>query len=181
MRNKYKILSMLMIVATIVFMVQVLTGCGSKAEKWAYNHDPDKAVIAFYDNGKSVYKGNSYTFTRDGQYINLTDIFGKEQKLRYTMENGNMLLYEKSTYKYDGEKAGDGITGVWKQDNGWSYQFTEDGRFSEENIFFGHYSLDEENKCIKLMYDDPLEDTYLYYTLEGDELTIDYPWPMVRM
>ncbi len=40
-------------------------------------------------------------------------------------------------------------------DNGWSYQFTENGEFSEENIFHGHYLLDEKNSCIKLMYDDP--------------------------
>jgi hypothetical protein len=78
-------------------MCHVLTGCGNQAEKWAHNHDPGKEIISFYDNGKSVYKGNSYTFTRDGKFINLTDIWGKELKLRYTMEDGNMLLYEKST------------------------------------------------------------------------------------
>lgn len=180
MRNKFRV-SMIVVLIMVSAMCQVLIGCGKKAEKWAYTHDPGKEIISFYDNGKSVYKGSSYTFTRDGSYINLTDTRGNELKLRYTMENDNMLLYEKSTYTYYGEKKGDGITGVWKQANGWSYQFTEDGRFSEEDIFFGHYSIDEANSCIKLMYDDPLEDTYLYYTLEGNELTVDYPWPMVRM
>ena len=29
------------------------------------------------------------------------------------------------------------------------------------------------------MYSDPIEDAVLYYSLDGDKLTIDYPWPMV--
>ena len=97
------------------------------------------------------------------------------------MENGSMVLYEKSTYTYSEGDPKDGIIGLWTQDNGWSYEFTEDGKFSEENIFFGHYSVDEENKCIRLMYDDPIEDAYLYYTLDGNKLTVDYPWPMVKL
>lgn len=179
MKKKVRTISTILIL--MISMLQLLTGCGSKAEKWAYDYAPDKEVISFYDNGKCVYKGDKYTFTRDGSNIRLTDIWGKEQTLRYVNENGSIILYEKSTYTYDGDNSTNGLTGIWKQDNGWSYQFTEDGKFSEENIFFGHYTVDESTHCIKLMYDDPIDDAYLYYSVDGNELTIDYPWPMVKM
>ena len=29
------------------------------------------------------------------------------------------------------------------------------------------------------MYNDPIEDAVLYYSLDGDKLAIEYPWPMV--
>lgn len=168
------------ILALIFLSALLLTGCGKKAESWAYIHEPEKEIISLYDNGKAVYKGEKYTYTKDDSYITLTDDNNEVTKLRYVMEDDKMILYERSTYEFDGEKNSDGIVGVWKQDNGWSYQFTEDGKFSEENIFFGHYTVDEENSCIRLMYDDPIEDACLYYSLNGDELTVDYPWPMVQ-
>jgi hypothetical protein len=158
-------------------------GCGKKAEKtesWAYVHEPKEEILSFYDDGEAVYKGEKYSYTKDDLYINLLNANGEQEKIRYEMEGSTMLLYEESTYEYAGDKAGDDITGTWTQDNGWSYQFTEDGKFSEENIFFGHYSIDEENSCIKLMYDDPIEDAYLYYELDGNKLTVAYPWPMVE-
>ena len=160
----------------------VLSGCGSKTEKWAYVHEPEEEIIALSDNGKATYKGSEYTYTKDDTYINLKDkSSGQEESLRYEMNGDQMTLYEESTYTRQGETDEDSVVGVWTQDNGWSYQFTEDGSFSEENIFFGHYSIDEAKSCIKLMYDDPIEDAYLYYTLNGDELTVAYPWPMVRV
>ena len=193
---------------TILALLVLPTGCGSKkVESWAYNHEPDKEAIALYSNGKAVYKGEKYTYTKDDSYITLTDKDKKETKLRYVMDGENMTLYEKSTYKLDesadqvnkaeetvnsedadnasaaesGSASKDSdIVGTWVQDNGWSYVFTPDGEFSEEGIFFGHYSVDEDKSCIRLMYSDPIEDAYLYYTLNGKELTIDYPWPMVK-
>lgn len=159
----------------------LLGGCGSKTEKWAYAYEPAREVIELSDNGKAQYKGSTFTYTKNGNFIELKDKSGKVTSLRYEIENNNLILYEKSTYTYSGEKKNDGIIGLWTQENGWSYQFTEDGKFSEENIFFGRYTVDEEKGCIRLMYDDPIEDAYLYYTLEGNKLTVDYPWPMVKM
>ena len=170
------------IVSTILISCTLLLGgCGSKSEKWAYAYEPTKEVIELSDNGKAQYKGNNYTYTQDDNFIELKDKSGEVTDLRYEMEDGNMVLYEKSTYTYSGGEPSDGIIGLWTQDNGWSYQFTEDGKFSEENIFFGHYTVDEEKNCIRLMYDDPIEDAYLYYSLDGDKLTVDYPWPMVKL
>ena len=61
------------------------------------------------------------------------------------------------------------------------FQFNEDGKFCEDNIFYGYYSVDEEASTIKLMYDEPLQDALLYYRLNGNELTIDYPWTLVPL
>ena len=155
-----------LLAAVISFTLITMTGCGATTEKWAYDHDPATEIIALSDNGKAEYKGEKYTYTRDDQFISLKDKAGNEEKLRYVMNGEQMTLYEKSTYHFDGEKDTEGIVGTWIQDNGWSYEFTQDGEFSEENIFFGHYSVDEANSCIRLMYDDPIEDAYLYYTLE---------------
>ena len=165
----------------IILTVSILSGCGGKTEAWAYTHEPTEQIIALSDNGKATYKGSEYTYTKDDSYITLKDKSGSEESLRYEMNGEQMTLYEKSTYTRQGKAEGDGIVGVWTQDNGWSYQFTEDGSFSEENIFFGHYSVDEAKSCIRLMYDDPIEDAYLYYSLDGDKLTVAYPWPMVRV
>ena len=159
----------------MLFVLTVLGGCGSKTEKWAYDYEPTEAVIALSEDGKATYKGNEYTYTKDDTYITLKDENGEQQKIRYEMNGDKMTLYEESTYRRDGE------VGNWLQGNGWSYVFTDSGEFSEENIFFGHYTVDEEKSRIKLMYDEPMEDAYLYYTLNGDKLTVAYPWPMVRV
>ena len=64
-------------------------------------------------------------------------------------------------------------------DEKYSYEFTEKGTFYEDQNFPGHYQVDESDHSIKLMYNDQFEDTYLYYSLDGDVLTIEYPWSMV--
>ncbi len=177
--KKFMIDKCAMGIAVIVLGI-FLSGCGDRTEKWAYVHDPLEEVISLSEDGSCTYKGNRYTYTMNDTFINLKGEDGSVTSLRYEMNGEQMTLYEESTYSLEGEDT-DSIVGVWKQDNGWSYQFTENGEFSEENIFHGHYLLDEKNGCIKLMYDDPIEDAYLYYVLNGDELTVAYPWPMVRV
>ena len=174
--KKIKIYSILI---SIICVMTLLGGCGSKTEKWAYDYEPTQAVIALSDNGKATYKGNEYTYTKDDTFITLTDENGEQLKIRYEMNGDKMTLYEESTYTRSG--SGDGVVGNWLQSNGWSYVFTDNGEFSEENIFYGHYTIDEDKSRIKLMYDEPMEDAYLYYTLNGDKLTVAYPWPMVRV
>ena len=160
-------------------MILALMGCGARTEKWAYIHEPLDAVIALSDNGKATYKGSEYSYTKDESFITLKDNSGEQTSMRYEQDGDKMTLYEESTYDRVGE--GEGIVGDWAQGNGWSYEFTQDGKFSEEDIFFGHYTVDEANSAIKLMYDDPIEDATLYYSLDGDKLTVAYPWPMVRV
>ncbi len=173
----YRHFASIILLASALIM---LAGCGSVKESWAYSHDPATEIISLSDNGKAVYNGVRYSYTQDDEFITLKDKKGTELKLRYIPDNEGMILYEKSVYEYQGEGEPDGIIGLWTQENGWSFEFTEDGKFGEESIFFGHYSIDESNSSIKLMYDDPIQDAILYYSLDGNKLTIDYPWPMVR-
>ena len=162
---------------TMILVFGILAGCGNKTESWAYNHEPEKEIISFWDNGKAVYKDVKYTYTKDDTFINLTKN-GETISLRYEDTKDGMLLYETSIYTADG--AHDGILGTWRQEeNHWSYKFTEDGMFNEDGFFGGHFAVDENAGTIKLMYEDPLQDTILYYTLEGDNLTVAYPWGMV--
>ena len=165
----------------LVFLVVTLTGCNVTTERWAYNHETDKEILALSSNGKAVFKDEKYKYTKDDSFINLTDKDGNTTSLRYYMDGDAMILYESSTYQYAGEGEPDGVVGIWLQDNNWSYQFNADGKFSEDNIFFGFYSVDEANSSIKLMYDEPLQDAILYYHLNGNELTIEYPWTLVHL
>ena len=170
-------------VTVLVLMLSVMiqtAGCGSNKESWAYNHDPSTEIISLSDNGKAVYKGEKYSYTKDDEFITLKDSSGTELKLRYLIDGEEMTLYEKSTYDRSPEGPSEGLTGLWKQDNGWSFEFTKEGTFAEENIFFGHYTVNEDDSTIKLMYDEPLQDAILYYSLDGDKLTIDYPWTLVH-
>lgn len=167
------------LIPLMILMISLISGCGAVTEDWAYIHEPETTVLSLSDNGKAIYKGEKYNYVKDDTFFTLTR-GGEELKLRYLMDGDKMVLYEKSTYTYDGEGSPDGIVGVWKQDNGWLYEFTADGSFSEESIFFGHYTVDESNGTIKLMYSDPIEDALLYYEFDGDDLVIDYPWPMVH-
>lgn len=166
--------------AVIFLSLLSLSGCGSKkVESWAYDHEPDKEVLAFYSDGKATFKGEDLKYTEDATSINVT---GEDNstKIHCVKEDDNIILYEKTTYKRMVGSSEDGLVGLWTQGNGWSYEFTAEGKFSEDTFFYGRYSVDEANHCIKLMYDDPIEDAYLYYSLDGDELTVDYPWPMVK-
>ncbi|MBR5420401.1 MAG: hypothetical protein IK115_04565 [Lachnospiraceae bacterium] len=173
------------IIAVFLLMTLILTtACADKAERWAYNHEPETEILSLNEgNGTALYKGVKYKYEKTPDRINLKDDKGETLSLRYVAEGDGMILYEASTYIRDGEgsQGPDSIVGDWKQENGWIFRFTAEGGFSEEDMFYGHYSLNEEQHSIKLMYDDPLEDAILYYTLDGDRLTIEYPWPLVRV
>ena len=164
---------------TIILAMTILMGCGAKTERWAYNHEPETEVLALSDNGKAVFKGEKYTYTKDENYIRLKTDSGVEMPLRYFVTKDGMTVYETSVYKLDGNGSDEGIVGSWKQDNGWVFEFTAEGVFNEDNFFSGHYSVNEADNSIKLMYDEPIEDAILYFERSGDELTIEYPWPMV--
>lgn len=171
------------ILLAMTVMMTFLYGCGSKtAEKWAYIHEPDKEALVLYDNGKAVYKDTEYSYTTDDTHYTLTDKNGNTTKIRYVMDGDRMILYETSVYTRDAEEPGSGVAGKWIHENGRNmFRFTKDGQFDEDGYFYGHYNVKENEGTIKLMYSDPLQDCILYYSLNGDELTIEYPWPMVRV
>ena len=177
-----KIIKKIVLAVLMVSAMQLLAGCGATSEQWAYNHEPEDKILELFSNGKAEYKGQSYTYNKDASYIHLKDKSGNTTDIRYETDGEEMLLYEPSTYHREGGSTEDGIHGLWKQDEGKEFfQFNKDGKFSEDNIFFGSYGLDKDAGTIKLMYTDPLQDTILYYTLDGDSVTIEYPWRLVRI
>ena len=175
-------LKRLTLISVIIAALCVLAGCGVTSEQWAYSHEPEEKILELFSNGKAEYKGQAYTYTKDASYIQLKDKSGNTADIRYEMDGEEMLLYEPKTYHREGGSTEDGIHGLWKEDNGKeSFEFSKDGKFSEDNIFFGAYGLDKDAGTIKLMYSDPLQDTILYYTLDGDSVAIAYPWRLVRV
>jgi hypothetical protein len=78
-------------------------------------------------------------------------------------------------------KNENGIAGVWTDVNNsdYFYEFTEDGAFNEDGYFAGKYTVNEAEGTIRFVYDGDFPEALLYYTMEGDSLFVEYPWPMV--
>ncbi|RKM56073.1 hypothetical protein D6856_14830 [Butyrivibrio sp. XB500-5] len=184
-----------LIVGILIFATLTLNGCGKKVESWAYNHEPDKEILALYDNGNAVFKNEKYKYIKDDKFITLTAKDGNEFKMHYDTDNEGIVLYEIEKYTAcEGTDANgnsidfseedkQGIVGYWLHENGnSSFVFSNDGRFMEDNSFGGQYAVDEASGQIKLMYDADFrfQDAFLYYSVNGDTLTIEYPWPMVH-
>ena len=167
-----------------------LCACGTDAEltdeakaicgSWAYIHDDATSVLQLKANGKAVFHDKNYTYNCDGGYIELLSSDGTQLRLRYVLDGEKLYLYEQTTYTYSGSGSPTGVVGMWedKPDN-WSFEFTQDGTFREDGYFPGRYSVNEADGTIKLMYNDHFEDTTVYYHVNGSELMIEYPWPMV--
>jgi len=188
--NVTKMIRRISIVIAIMLMAM---GCGKKKSdaalsdearkvcgSWAYSHDKETPAVIFRSDGTAQYEGKDYTFESDGQFIELKDKENETKKLRYVLEKDDMYLYSTNTYILDGTKNQDGLTGKWKcSEKNWSFEFTKEGTFMEDGFFPGHYIVNEEESSIKLMYNDHFEDTVCYYQIDGDELSIEYPWRMV--
>ena len=86
-----------------------------------------------------------------------------------------------STYEYKDEGTPDGIIGNWyNAEKKWSFEFTSSGTFKEDGYFPGYYTLGEDGTSISLVYNDHFLDSTLYYSIDGNQLTLEYPWPMVE-
>ena len=150
-----------LIIFALIMAMLIPVGCGEKkTESWAYDYE---------------------TYVKDDDSITLTDKDGNSVEHRYYMDSDKMVFYIASVYDYKGDGAPEGIVGNWESGRN-IFRFTSEPslEFSEEDIFYGHYSVDKDNSSIKLMYSDPIPDVTLYYSLDGNKLTIDYPWPLVK-
>ena len=174
----------------LAFAAAVLYGCGEKAElsasakklvgSWAYNHDSETEILRLKANGVAKYGDEKYSFEADESFLLLTDDKGETMSLRYEPTDDGMLLYQTAYYTYSGEGEPDGIIGTWENPNKWSFEFTEEGTFMEDGYFPGYYMQDSENCSLKLIYTDQFEDTTIYYSQNGTELIVEYPWKMVK-
>ena len=175
-----------------IFLVMLLSfsllGCGSNqtdqfSGKWGYIHDAETVIMNFKSKGNVIYKGASYSYKDQGDYLELTakDKKAQDMKLRYKLEKDQLYIYETTSYTYQGEGSPEGVVGEWLGQNGkWKFEFTSEGTFMEDGYFPGYYLIDDINGMIKLIYNDQFEDTLIYYHLDGNTLTLEYPWQMVK-
>lgn len=163
-----------------------VAGCGKTNSNvgelkgnWGYIHEPETTVLSVKENGKTVFEGKNYTIDVAEDFITLSSS-GESEKMRYVLDKDGLLLYKNTVYYLEGDSS-DGIVGRWVGENGkWSFEFTENGTFQEDGYFPGYYAVDENSGVIKLMYNDHFEDTVCYYVVEGNKLTLQYPWRMVK-
>ena len=186
MFEKVKIMKNKKFVLLFLFMAAlILTACGNTQEgplsgKYAYIHDTEKAALVFRGD-KVTLDGTKYSYTVDGQLLLLTRS-GQTTPMRYTETKDGMYIYKSTVYTLTSGAGGKGIVGKWDNaENRWSFEFNDKNEFLEDGIFAGYYTVDEDAGSFKLMYNDPIEDTVCYYTVNGNELTVEYPWPMVKM
>ena len=180
MRNLKKAVCSLALVAAML----TASGCGNKINgpfigNWAYVHDTAATILSLEKDGDAKYQGNEYTYTADDEYFYLKS--DKEEiKLRYKMNGDKLYIYQTTQYEYSGEGSPDGIIGYWVcGPKKWSFEFTDQGTFKEDSYFPGYYTIDENEKTVKLVYNDHFEDTVFYYSIDGNTLTIEYPWETV--
>lgn len=160
-----------------------MIGCGEKDKffgKWTYNYDTEKVIIDFKTGGKVDYKGTAYTYVdKDGvlEFSSKDETFER----KYKFDGDVMYVYEPMTYHYQGEGDADGLIGYWLADNGRSnYEFTTEGTFREDSYIPGRYFVNEEEGTILCIYNDQYYDTIIYYVLDGNTLTVEYPWAMLK-
>lgn len=179
------------LILAIIFML-CIAGCGVKEisqnpdeialhGEWCYVHDTNETVATFSKDGSAKFEGEKYQYTCDDEYINLLDKKGDVKKLRYLSEGDKMYVYMQSTYTRQPENGGMGIVGVWLcEEKGWTFEFTDKGTFMEDGALTGYYEVDEEAHTVKLMYLEALEDTVFFYELTENELSVEYPWLMIK-
>lgn len=171
-----------------ISLVLMIAGCGKKLDgplngKWSYIHDTESVAFEVKNNGTAILDGKKYSCTYNNETISLTSKDGESLNLRYLTDGDDKFyLYKISQYEYQGEKTSDGIVGKWVDtENGRSsFEFTENGTFCEDSYIYGYYFQNEESGSVLFVYNDHYEDTLIFYSLDGNVLTVEYPWPMVK-
>ena len=184
----------------VLALATLITGCGKDekktAESWAYNFDDTTEVLrlnsdgsAFflakeYENGRQIKKEKNFSsYIKDDTYITMKNSDGSELKLRYMRTDEGMNIYEKSIYRYSSNNVTEqnGVSGIWVNPelDKYYFEFTSAGTFLEDGVFTGHYEVNESEGTIRLKYNDPVPDTVFYYEINGDTMSVEYPWQMV--
>ncbi|MBR6020450.1 MAG: hypothetical protein IK055_09585 [Lachnospiraceae bacterium] len=183
---------MLLLLCLVLMACAVLVACDDddrKAkERWAFNHETDKAVLTVYEDGSAEFQGKEYTKYEVGdKVIKMTAKDGSVDEFRYYDDEKYRYIYLTSTYDFyesDTFAGYDGSTlvGAWtKGEDKESFQFTPNGTFLEDGYWAGYY-FPHDDGSIKLVYDNQVfDDTTIYYTIKDKKLTIEYPWLMIKM
>lgn len=174
--------SLLAVVFILIMSCAFLTGCKDDAEEaWGYAYDSNTPVLAFLKDGTAQYHDKDFkSYEVTDKVIRLTDDKGNVTEIKYYDDKEKRYIYENKSYEYTYGDDNTQLIGVWENADTASFQFIAKGTFLEDGIFPGHYYVDEEEHSIKLAYNDPMPDIYLYYSIEGGILTIEYPWPLLK-
>lgn len=170
----------------IVFLLLCLeiccfSGCSKISGKWAYGHDPETPILELKKDGSAVYKGQTYGYKLADSFIELKDADGEAMRLRYREDGDKLFLYEPTVFKYQGDGNADKLAGYWLSDSNSSFEFTATGIFCEDGLFTGVYKTNPEGTQFTLDYNEYFADTTCYYTIEDNQMTVEYPWGLVKV
>ena len=171
------------LVCTIFLLFVLLVACNEKNSEssykgnWSYSHEPKKPALVVKNSGKAKLDGKNFTYTEKDGSLRLESKTGDLAYAKFKNNDKNHIFLFKHTI-YTGSNN-DGLIGKWTSGK-WSFEFTELGTFLEDGYFPGHYSVDEENSTLVLIYNDQFENTIIPYELKDNKLILDYPWEMVK-
>ena len=187
MKKNLLIIAPFAIVIALVALAFFMKKENANRQSWAYDYEPTKEILMLGNSGKATYKGESYNYEKDDQFITFSKSGAESFKIRYEMTKDDkggeaMFFYEPKYYTYSSDTQQNGLIGLWKNDDGSSFEFKENGSFMEDGYFYGYYSADEDMGKIKLIYDSNFRfsDSYIYYQIEGDQIRVEYPWRLFR-
>ena len=187
MKKNLLIIAPFVIVIALVALAFFMRNEKANQQSWAYDYDLDQEILNLGAHGKAIYHGETYNYEKDDQYFTFSQSGKESFKIRYEMTEGAagqeaMYLYEPKTYDFAGEGTPNGLYGLWKAEDGASFEFTEQGTFMEDGYFYGACSVDENLGKIKLIYDSNFRfnDSYIYYQLEDGKIRVEYPWRLYK-
>ena len=169
----------------LLCLAVLAAGCaeGFPAGEWALDSEPEVCVLRVDEGGSAQYNGAAYTWEDDGGFLLLTDAEGEVFRLRYLVTEKHLYLYLGSGYTRKEGTAGEGIVGVWNKDGSARsfFEFTAKDTFLEDGYFSGVYETDYENGSFTLIYPKYFEDTVCYFQLDGEHMTVEYPWSLTAV
>ena len=155
---------------------------GFPAGDWAFGSDPGTSVLRLSEDGTAVYRDAEYTWEDDGQFLLLKDAKGEVLKLRYRVTEKNKWLYVIMNYTRKEGTTGEDLQGVWNLDGSEAafFEFSSKNTFLEDGVFSGTYKVDYENNSFTLIYPMLFDDTECFFTIDGQHMTVEYPWSVVE-
>jgi len=172
------------LICVLILMTALMTGCSASTSspydgEWAYIHDDATVAVAVKGNKANV-DGIQCESTMEGDLLKLKAEDGTIFEIGPSDKDGQIILYKFTKYEYQGEGNPDGLIGDWKSAENWEFEFTDDGTFKEDGYFPGYFTDNKEAGTFTLVYNDHFVDTECKYSIDGNVLTVEYPWPLVK-